>query len=176
MALLSGCNNGDSDGSSNPVRSTSATLTCPKPQEGIVGCWVTEKCDRMTGNDGKTIDYWGSHRVLFAQDGKIEFLSQQFNNSSCAGQPNGAPVNEMVVVSYVEAQPEQDVSGVEASKLIVTSTFQDKQPFDTGVLYFISNNYRLCLSSAFKITHDAVSMTESSSSPIDFESCLVRVD
>ena len=174
FAFLSGCNNGDDGGSSDPIRSTTAALACPTSQKGIVGCWVTEKCNLVNGGDGKPSEYWGNTKVLFSQEGKIEFLGQQFVDSSCSGKPDTTTTSRDMVASYTEGQSTKDASGVEASQIIVTLTFRDQEPFDISTLYFISDNYRLCMSENFKITHDSVVVSQSASSAIDFNSCLIR--
>ena len=174
FAFLSGCNNGDDGSSSDPIRSTTATLACPTSQEGIVGCWVTEKCNRVNEKDGKPSEYWGNTKVLFSQEGKIEFLGQQFVNSSCSGKPDRTTESKDVVASYTVGQSKKDVSGVEANQIIITSTFRNQETFDINTLYFISDNYRLCMSENFRVTHDSVIVSQSASFAIDFNSCLIR--
>jgi hypothetical protein len=175
LALLSGCNHeDDSNNSENLIRSTLATLSCPASQEGIGGCWVTENCGQMNDEDGNPIEYWGHMKVLFSQEGEIQILGEQFKNSSCTGQPNSTTEFNEIVVTYSEGQPELDVSGVYASQIIVTSTFGDKDPFNVGTLYYITDKYRLCLSENFNIGYSSVGVAQAGSTAIDFNSCLIR--
>lgn len=177
FAILSGCNSGDGGESSKPDESTIASLACPSDQEGIVGCWVTESCVQFTDEDGKLIESWGNLKVQFSQEGSIKFLPQQFENASCVGEPDGTKTGgDEIEISYTMAEPERDESGIVADQLAVTITLGKEEPFRVETLYFISNNYRLCLSENFEVKGDSFSFSQSQSRAIDFNSCLLRAE
>lgn len=176
FVILSGCNSGDGGGSSEPNELPIGALACPGSQKGIVGCWVTEACAQLTGQNGGPIEQWGNTKALFARDGSFKFSLQRFNNTSCAGKPNGTMAPDNVRISYIAIEPKQDESGVEANQLAVTSIFGDEEPFDIQTLYLISDNYRLCLSENFMLTGHSLSVSQSNSQAIDFNSCLVRAE
>ncbi|MGB1952274.1 MAG: hypothetical protein ACPHQ9_16015 [Marinobacter sp.] len=71
---------------------------------------------------------------------------------------------------------EQDESGIEANQWAVISIFGDEEPFDIQSLYSISDNYRLCLSENFMLTGGSLSVSQSASQAIDFNSCLIRAE
>lgn len=130
----------------------------------------------MNDEDGNPIDYWGHTKVLFSQEGEILILGQQYNNAMCSGQPDETTDVSEIVITYAEGEPELDVSGVNASQIIVTLTIDEKEPFSVGTLYYITDNYRLCLSENLTISHNSFGVAQAGSTAIDFNSCLIRAE
>ena len=139
----------------------------------IIGSWVTDACQQLTGQNSQPVNVWVKSTYTFDVNGNIYIEPTSYSDSNCITKSNAIQAESFLAAIFTEQGPATTSQGIEANKITITFDGAPPPTVSTSGYYKITNN-QLCLSEAFHFGAGSFSINQVDDIKINFIDCLTK--